>query len=476
MAVGVLIVTICYVLASVTIGVWKLRGKDYADFVACPGKINKYAISLSICGTVIGGGLFFTIAQMGHEAGLAVLALPASYIIGYVLLGKTIPKIRQVMTNPDVNTLYDVIDAKLSEQVNWAKKYRLLLSVVTFGMYYFMLSAQFTIVANFYVNVLSVPVTTAWILSLAVIGGTTLAYSVAGGLRKDIATDVFQVIVVLAGIIILAVYLIFGEGVTFSNVPRTHFAFTGYGVAFPIAVLLFFSPAFVGRFDYWQRVIAAKSSSEARFSLWFTVPIIVFAYIVCCLVGIASRSMAPETEAAEAAVWFIRNVLPPGVSLVVTLSFYAALMSTSDTLLNVSSVSFSSILQSLSRRDASFYHRLSIIRLVTVAVGITASITVLLAADTIDLIIGGFSSLVILAPGLLYTLFKDRPDARVPFVSLAFGYLGFVAVFVAFPALRKYAFIFGFLLACLFLGIGYCMQLALSRRPIDNDGNPDLRK
>jgi SSS family solute:Na+ symporter len=304
---------------------------------------------------------------------------------------------------------------------------------------------------------------------LLVIGGTTLLYSVAGGIRKDIATDVFQVVIVFVGLVVLGLAMICGRGLSFTNVPASHFTFTGYGVFFPIGVLLFFSPSFVGRYDFWQRIIAAKSTSEARFALWLSLPMIIAAYIVCCLIGICARSMSPSTDSAHAAIWFMREALPGGLSLVVTLAFYAALMATSDTLLGVSAVSFSSIAQTVLSSHRKSLRTVTFIRCVTVLVGVGASATVLLAADTVDLIIGGFSSLVILTPGLLFVLLNRAPSALVACASLFFGYGSFLTAFLLVPPYRKYAFILGFLIACAAVGVGHLASRILPRRAEAHD-------
>jgi len=464
MTLGLIIITSCYVLLNLTVGLWKLRSSSYDDFVACPSSTNKYAIALSICGTVIGGGMFFTVAQMGYESGFAVLALPASYIVGYVLLSLAIPAIRNAMSSPNINTLYDIVTVRLPAGGGWATGYKILLSLVTFGMYFFMLAAQFAIIANFYVAVLDLSQMGAWLLSLLVIGGTTLIYSVAGGIRKDIATDVFQVIIVFVGLIVLGLTMIFDPNLSFANVPPSHFTFTGYGAFFPIGVFLFFSPSFVGRYDYWQRIIAAKSTKEARFALWLSLPLIIAAYVVCCFIGICARSMSSGIDSAHAAIWFMREALPGGLSLVVTLAFYAALMAASDTLLGVSAISLSSIAQTVLSRYRKSLRTVASIRWITVLVGVGASATVLLAVDAVDLIIGGFSSLVILTPGLLFVLLNRTPSALVACASLFLGYGSFLTVFLFAPPYRKYAFILGFLIACVVVGVGQLASRILSRQ------------
>ena len=453
MRLGIIIVTVIYIAVNLVLGLWKLRKSTYEQFVAAPSTINKYAITMSLCGTVIGGGMFFTVAQMGFEAGFAVLALPGAYFLGYLLMSFATPIIRQTMASSGANTLYDLIGFRLVQGGIWTPIYKAFLSVVTLGMYFFMLAAQFTIIANFFVYSLGVSSTNAWLLSIFVIGGTTLIYSVAGGIRKDIFMDVFHVVIVFAGLIVLLAAMLFGHSLSLSNAPSSHFSFIGYGALFPIGILLFFSPSFLGRYDYWQRIIAAKSTKEARFALWFSLPMITIAYIICCFIGIYAKSQASNINSGNAAVWFIQNALSPGMSLVVTLALYAALMATSDTLLNVSSVSATSLVATIMPRYASVIKSIGSIRAVTILIGLSASVLVLLAADTVDLVIGGFSSLVILTPGILFVLKGRRPFAIAPCISLISGYLTFLVAFIIDAESRKYAFIIGFLVACLSLTV-----------------------
>lgn len=464
MTLGIIIVTAIYIAANLFLGLWKLRKSTYDQFVASPSAVNKYAITLSLCGTVIGGGMFFTVAQMGFEAGLAVLALPAAYVLGYALLSYATPIIRQTMELSGTNTLYDLIGFRLVHGDFWTPIYKALLSAVTFGMFFFMLAAQFTIIANFFVYSLDVSSTDSWLLSILVIGGTTLVYSVVGGIRKDIFMDVFHVAIVFTGLFVLFAAMVRGQNLSLSNVPPSHFSFTGYGLLFPIGILFFFSPSFMGRYDYWQRIIAAKSTKEARFALWFSLPMITIAYVICCFIGIYARSQAPSINPGNAAIWFIRNALSPGMSLVVTLALYSALMATSDTLLNVSSVSAASLAATIMPRYAQRIKSIGAIRMVTIIVGLLASALVLLAADTVDLVIGGFSSLVILTPGLVYVLVKRLPSALAASISLITGYIAFLITFVMAVELRKSAFILGFLVAGLSLVVAIFVMHLISAK------------
>jgi len=411
--------------------------------------------------------MFFAVSQMGYEAGIAVLAVPVSYVLGYWLLSAAVPRIKRFLSESKGHTLYDVIDVRLGKAAA-GDAYATLVAIVTLGMYFFMLAGQFTILANFYRYALDMSLAAAWGMSLGVVATATLIYSVVGGIRKDIATDVFQMAVVGVGMVVMIVFMVGTPARSFVNVPQKFFTMTGYGIAFPIGVILFFAPAFIGRFDYWQRIIAAKTEQSAKRAIWASLPIIFIAYVVFCFLGIYARSQGASVEPQYAGLWSLRHMMPPLTAFLVVLALYAAVMSTADTLLNVSSISLHRLVgRLLLRKCESDEPGLSLLRIITVAIGISASAVVLVAPDVVDLIVAGFSSLVILAPSLLIVLFAKRPSARAAIWSLALGYGVFLLLFILVPATRKYAFMAGFLVALMPVGIGVAYQLVFGQRTAD---------
>lgn len=445
---------------NLAIGLWRFRSTDYESFISARNQVGSSVLSLSIGGTAIGGGMFFAVSQMGYEAGIAVLSLPLSYVIGYLLLLKSIPRIRNFLHEANGNTLYDLIFHRLGEEQPLTKVYSNMVATVNFGMYFFMLAGQFTILATFYSFVLGVPSYVAWLLSLGVVAGSTFIYSIVGGIKKDIATDVFQVSVVAIGLLITVFYLVRVPIAEYQNVPSSHFDMSGYGVLFPIGVLLFYSPAFVGRYDYWQRIIAAQTEQKAKKALWGSIPIIFVAYIVFCMLGIYARSHGPSIDTQYSGIWSLKNMLPKLPFMAVLLSFYAAIMSTADTLLNISSVSLHSIITKLAgNRGKKLSNNLWSVRAVAIFVGLGASSVVMLAPDIVDLIVGGFSSIAILSPGLAVILFSKKPSSMAVTLSLGLGYSVFIIIFATVPGLRKYAFIAGVLCACLPIVIHSCITI-----------------
>jgi len=446
MLTAVLIATGAYAVTNFLIGFWKLRSTDFASYVSSRSSMGGGVIGLSIVGTAVGGGMFFAVSQMGYEAGLAVLALPVSYLLGYLLLLRAVPRIRKYLSQAGGHTLYDVVEFRFKRTGSGARGYLALLALVTLGMYGFMLAGQFAVLAVFYMDILDVSRATAWGLSLGVVAGTTLAYSVVGGIKKDVATDIFQMAVTGIGLVLICAYSGRILVTDYGQLPKSYFNLTGYGVLFPIGILLFFSPAFLGRYDYWQRIIAARDDASAKRGLWLSFPLIGFAYIVFCVLGLFVRAVAPDIQPSQAGLWGLRTLLPGWAFLAAILAIYGAVMSTADTLLNVAGVSAYRLLSPVLPLGMKRGSLLGV-RLTTLGVGFSASLMVILAPDIVDLIVGGFSSLVILVPSLVVVLFFQRPNSRCGALSLGLGYLVFILLFAFAADLRKYAFMGGFVVA-----------------------------
>jgi len=133
--------------------------------------------------------------------------------------------------------------------------------------------------------------------------------------------------------------------------------------------------------------------------------------------------------------------MPAPVFLLMILGLYAAVMSTADTLLNVSTISSWKLLSMIRPSYAARIKDIRSIRKISVLVGIFACMLIASAPDIVELIMGAFSSIVIFSPSILYVLCSKKPSARVSFVSAAPSYAVFWGLYLAMPKLRLYAFI-----------------------------------
>jgi len=451
------------VIINIWIGLRSRAADGLSTFVSYKGKSSTFPIALSFIGTIVGGGMFFSVGEMGYEAGIAPLAIALSYISGFFLLGLTIPKIKRITAAENVDTLYDVVKAKMEVSGKWGDIYRVTMAGINSIVYFFLLAGQFLVLAAFYGYFFHFAGQTLMIISVFIVGVSILVYTVLGGVKKDIATDVFQTNCVIIVIAIVLLSIIFEGNVFqgFENLPKNHLNGLGYGILFPIGVLLFYSPAFIGRYDFWQRVIAAKDIHSAKTALWVSIPIILIAYCLFVYLGMFTKANAGNAPVANVAVlWALERIVPRWVFGLTAIGLYAAVMSTADTLLNVSSVSLWKMLSIFKRKPIDNSIGLRQIKIMSLVVGVLSILIVLVAKSVVTVTVGALSSVVIFTPSILYILFARNPDGKAATFSLIIPYLLFLVLFVGMPSIRMYAFVPGVILSVLIL---VCSRLFLKQ-------------
>ena len=462
MTLYIIIATVAFIAVNLSIAVFLQRRTDSESFISSAGSVGVFPLALSISGTVIGGGMFFAISQMGYDSGNAFLALPAAYVVGYFLLARLLPRAMELLRESGGHTLYDLLEYRLgSGQRRWRELFLKLVAGTNLLIYFFSLAGQFVVLADFFQVAVDFSKINAWLMSLVVVGVTTVVYSVFGGVRKDIATDIFQVTLVTVGLVIIAYPLVRAGSTPYQALPPEFFNLTGMGIAFPIGVIAFFSLIFVGRYDYWQRMIAARGLSHAKRALWWSLPLSVIAYVVFGALGMYARGAGVATTGSVAATTALQALLPSGLYLFVIIAMYGAVMSSADTLLNVSGLSVAELRGRLRSQSLGNRERLRTVRLSVLFVGVAASLVYFAIPDIVDLLVGAFSALTILSPCVIYVLFSRRPSATVSSVALIASLTVFLALFLMLPSLRSVAFIAGTLIAVVVIGVG---QLIVRRR------------
>ena len=149
---------------------------------------------MSLLGTIVGGGMFLGVGQIGYEAGVFGFIIGATYVAGMALFGVFAPKIVAVMDDKKADTMVDVLDKVFSRRM------AIQFSFVCFVMYFFLLAGQLTALYSF-AGYVAPKLQVQW-LPWGLVGFgvvSMLLYPVIGGLRKDISTDVIQMLFIFVG-------------------------------------------------------------------------------------------------------------------------------------------------------------------------------------------------------------------------------------------------------------------------------------
>ncbi len=185
-----------------------------------------------------------------------------------------------------------------------------------------------------------------WVGAVVLIVATGV-YTVAGGLRAVIYTDLFQAFVLIAGGVILTAAAVTELGGLQALGQRVDPEFFNLwkGVAhpeFPWTGILFGAP--ILGIWYWctdqmivQRTLAADNVADARRASIFAGFLKILPVFILVLPGLAGRALFPDVVPDKMYATLVNNLLPVGVKGLVIAALLAALMSSLSAVFNSSS-------------------------------------------------------------------------------------------------------------------------------------------
>lgn len=419
-----------FFVATILVGLSDVKNVTLEVYWVNGRNTRRFALLASTLSTFIGAGSIFGLAGTTFSgAGLLALAIPASFLIYFVVFGAFFaPKIKAYGDTHRAFTLPDFLESTYSRRVRIAGATVNLVSVAL------SLALQFL---SFGVIVSSLigldPVMTT-------IGGGLLmiTYATVGGMRADIRTDVFQfcVMLVLLSVCLPLVAWKSGGLAAIEALPADflrgeHFA-PPYVMA---AALVFLGASVLSSPDFWQRAYAAESKESLRFAM-FSGGALAFLFLsmgVCF--GLFARSVMPGAEANEIVPALFRSMLPSGLYGLSIAGLFAALLSTGDTLLLVMSMT---IVHDFYRkgmgRELTPERALRLSRFLVVGVGIAALAIAVVIFSVVHLAIQAVSFGVVLVPSIVFGFYSPRPNERAAFWSILCGAATILVVQTIRPA------------------------------------------
>lgn len=451
---------IIYFAILFIIGFARSKGIGLQEYIADKSNTNFLFVLCSLLGTIVGGGMFFAVSQIGYEAGTIGYVIGISYFIGFCIMGVLVPKIRNIFKNKGILTLTDFINNKYKDY-SWSgiKTYHLF-AFINFVLFFFMLAAQFVILIGFIrifygVSIYGAIVIAAFVLSIINI----FSYTFIGGIRKDIATDVFQFIIISISAVLISIkifnpsFLVAIRDLS-ADLPASFFIGTGYGKMFMIGSLLFLPLTFIVRFDFWQRIATAKKESTASWAFFLAAPFCLFFYVLFTTIGMYGKTLGLSVSKEIIGIEILNSLFSGPTYIFVLLGVFAAVMSSADTFLNVASINMARLfhpqkweecLNGKNSRTSLF----SFLKNTTLGIGFASIIIALIIPNIVDLFVGAFSCILILAPATILAIFKEKPSSKGAFHSILWGFSLFLLLFILFPSMRKFAFIPGIFLSIL---------------------------
>ena len=424
------IAMLAYFLVLIWIGVSVVRSRNeknkYDSFLAADRNMNLLQTTSSAAATDIGGGFSIAMGGLGFTLGVSgswMIAVSGLSIVMVSFL--MVPKVKRWSDKVKGLTTGDLFAARFDRKTGT-------LAAVVIGLSWFTFVGGQIIAGG---KLLQVTLNMNLTVAVLVSGAVILAYTTMGGLKAVIYTDVFQMLVLMIGIVFIAVPIGLIEvggwsamAQQFSSSDSTKHLLDWSAVGWRQMLGWFFAifPVWFISIAAMQRIIAARDVKTAQRGFFLTgIPIEwpLFA-IGSTMIGLFARYLIPDlTDPELATPMIIMQLLPAGIAGLVIAAYIAAVMSSADScLMGPVAIFTNDIYKRYIKPNSSELHLVRVARYATLILGILAIVTAYLIPNVLDLILYAytFGSAGIFFP-MLGLLFWKKTTAKGAFWSMLLG-------------------------------------------------------
>lgn len=191
-----------------------------------------------------------------------------------------------------------------------------------------------------------------------------LSYTVWGGFRTVVLSDLIQFFTMVLGVLLVIVfsYTLFG-GFDFlkANLPESHFSLTGKNTWLETCVWGFIALSTLVDPNFYQRCFAANETKTAKRGILYST-IIWLIFDLCTTFGaMYARAVIPEAESGQAYLIYSIQILPVGLKGFFLAGLLATILSTLDSYLFLAGTTLTYDLSGGEQRENPFYHCMGVL-------------------------------------------------------------------------------------------------------------------
>ncbi|GAB3035306.1 sodium/sugar symporter [Bowmanella dokdonensis] len=375
-----------YVVMLVFVAFWVSREKaghqkNTKDYFLAGNSLPWWAIGASLIAANISAEQIIGMSGSGYAIGMAIASYEWMAAITLIIVGKYF---LPVFLKHRIYTMPQFLQQRFGHEV------RLTLAIFWLGVYVFVNLTSILWLGALAINTITGIDMTAGLVFLALL---SLTYSLYGGLKAVAYTDIIQVVVLVAGGLLLTYITLgmLGEGSVISGfstlldeAPQKFNMILSadheHYMSLPgVSVLI--GGMWIMNLSYWgfnqyiiQRTLAAKSLKEAQKGIVFAAFLKLLMPIIVVLPGIVAYVLHPGLEPADKAYPMLLGMMPEGIKGFVFAALVAAIVSSLGSMANSISTIFTMDIYTHYRQDKSEHHYLSVGRIVSVTAMLLAVI------------------------------------------------------------------------------------------------------
>ncbi|HCJ12547.1 MAG: hypothetical protein A2Y14_01470 [Verrucomicrobia bacterium GWF2_51_19] len=275
--------------------------------------------------------------------------------------------------------------------------------------------------------------------------GITILYSSLGGIRAVTLTDVLQFSILIVGLPLICfwgIYDIGGMKALWKALPVSHQTFLPHNESLWDFALLFFVLALPKMTPpITQRMLMASDVKQIQRSMISTAILELPIYLIIGILGMLSLAYFPHAEPRLAFLQLIKEFLPIGIRGFAITGILAVIMSSADSSLNASSITFvHDFLKPLFNKNLSDKRELLLTRLTTFLLGSLSIWVALQFQSILDIVLTylGFWLPVIWFP-LMAGILGMRASKWAFLLSASVGLMTFLGCYSLWPHAKTYA-------------------------------------
>lgn len=318
----ILIPLVLYLLATASLGYVVRSGRSWNDFFLAGRSLGTLHLTGSLVATILGASSTIGLVGLGYAKGLPAAWWLLSGALGLLILSKIAHAVRETgaRTLPDLIGIFYGSSAKKSASA--------LILIAWMGV----IAAQ--IVAAGRIMGVLFGHDWAWMSATAIV---LIAYTAHGGQRAVMRTDLLQLCVILAGLILVFAICLESAPEALNSLEFP----TSENMSFrdvASMVVVVGSMYLIGP-DIYSRILSARSPESARVSATLSAMMIIPLAFIITSIGIFAQHLLPVIRPEDALPLLMTDILPHWAVGVVAAAILAAVMSSADTsLLTASSI------------------------------------------------------------------------------------------------------------------------------------------
>ena len=417
-----LLIVAFYLISLLLIGIYtRSRKSGFKSFTLVKGKDythSKLILVATIFASTIGGGTTFGISEKAFSSNIAhsyglMLAIPIDILIARYI----IPKLIKHYGTETVGDIMFVYYGKVGRAIGGFAAI-----LVSIGL----VAAQISVSARIFEFILQINYIQGVIISYGII----IIYTTVGGFKSVLFTNQIQFFAILIAIPTISIFGLYQIGISefIQKIPPEKFIISGNDDLIKTTISAFLGFAVMNMFPtFIQRALIDKDSSKTTKAIYLKSVLYAIFLIFITINGLIAFILYPEIKASLALPYLINHIIPIGIQGIVISGLLAAVMSTADSDLNVTSITlvkdFFKPIFNLSNQ----VNMLIIARISNIVIGSLAIFIALRFYSVVDLVIfvAGFWGPIILVP-LVFALY-DITISKSAMVFTSFsGGLSFI--------------------------------------------------